>query len=82
MVFGAVQVRVRVLVVEVVRILGMVVFVLVVRRVARDAMMARTVGVAVRVLMTDVIRIVGMAVLVIGVLRLRHTVSIYTYVRG
>lgn len=63
MVLRAVQVRMRVLVIEVVRVLGMQVLVVVVVGVARRLVMT----LAMRVLMTRVLQIVGMTVLVVSV---------------
>jgi hypothetical protein len=85
-VFRAVHMRMRVLMIDVVRVLGMPVLVLMMLGVAVGLMVSGAVRVAVRVLMPVVFGVVRVAVVVIGVLGvvrgLRHAVPIYTYVRG
>ena len=74
------------LVIEVIRILGVPVLVLVMLGVARALVVTGAVRMAVRVLVTVMLGVVRVAVFVFGVLGvvrgLRHAVSIYTYVRG
>jgi len=85
-----VEVRVRVLVVEMVGILGVAVFVFVVFGVAGDLVMTFAVGMGMGMLVPGMCRVVQVVVLMDRVLGLGHAVtpfcfphmSTYTYVRG